>query len=69
MIELLKMFLSRVLPLPRDGLRHEISKLRPVEDHADGGGGGHKNREDGFFCGPRDETVHQVGTRPLVALH
>lgn len=58
-----------VRPLPRDGLGDQICEFSHVEDDADGRGRGHEDGEDGFLCGPWDETVHQVRTRPLVALH
>lgn len=58
-----------VRPLPRDGLGDQICEFSHVEDDADGRGRGHENGEDGFLRGPWDETVHQVRTRPLVALH
>lgn len=58
-----------LIPLPSDGLGDKIRQLGHVKDHADGRGGGHENSEDGFLRGPWDEAVHQVRTRPLVALH
>lgn len=58
-----------LIPLPSDSLGNEICKFSHVKDHADRRGSGHENGEDGFLGGAWDETVHQVGTRPLVTLH
>lgn len=60
---------DRSIPLPSDSLGNKICKFSHVKDHADRRGSGHKNSEDGFLSGSWDETVHQVGTWPLVALH
>lgn len=58
-----------LIPLPSDSLGNEICKFSHVKDHADRRGSGHENSEDGFLGGARDETVHQIRTRPLVTLH